>query len=81
MSDKDNRLETSAREALGTAMWRTIQDVIEQAGIKEMVAVIVRDHIETDEFKESLKQRTIDAVKSTTFYVKGFPAEAEGPTT
>lgn len=69
-SDRDNWLEQSVRDAMQHALWSSVQDAIKEAGVADMIKAAVVEHVSTPEFAEAIKQRAIETVKSTTFYVK-----------
>ena len=43
---------------------------LEAAGIPAMIDVLIKDFIATDEFKDTLKERALQTVKETTFFVR-----------
>lgn len=69
-SDRDTWLEQSVRDAMQQALWSSVQDAIKEAGAADMIKAAVVEHVSTPEFAEAIKQRAIETVKSTTFYVK-----------
>lgn len=69
-SDRDNWLEQSVRDAMQQALWSSVQDAIKESGVAEMIKAAVVEHVSTPEFAAAIKQRAIETVKSTTFYVK-----------
>ena len=69
LSSQDSLLDESVRDALQHALWASVRQAVEEAGVAAMVKEIVTEYVGTPEFREGLKASAIEAIKSTSFHV------------
>lgn len=67
---RDSWLEESIKGSMQNIMYQAVQKSLEDAGIPAMIDTLIKDFITTDEFKDTLKERALQTVKETTFFVR-----------
>jgi 5-methylthioribose kinase len=75
--NSDTWLEESIKTSANSILHQAVRESLEAAGIPAMVDAAIKEFIETDEFKTSLKERALQTVRDTTFFVR--PVEEDEP--
>ncbi len=75
VTNKNSYIEQEVQLALNNALWQAVNKAVSESGISDMIQQIATEHISSDEFKESLRKRTIESIRQTTFYIKPMTEE------
>lgn len=69
-NERDTWLEENIKNVTSNILYQAVLKSLEDAGIPALVDAAIKDFIATDEFKDQLKERALQTVKETTFYVR-----------
>lgn len=75
--DKDNWLESNARDAMRQAVWTAVREAVDASDMQAKVTAATNEILASDEFNAALLENTRKAVMKTTFYVSAID-ESEG---
>lgn len=74
--DRNTWIEQEAQGAFQRALFTAMQEAFEKSGINGMLLQAIKEYIASPEYKETIRQRAIQAVNKTTFYIRPEKDEA-----